>query len=206
MSKMTTDGASESEAQLYEREKGLYRRVARRFDDLTAAISMELNGSVGPISWYVENIRSDERSGNTIVTIGGLVRHTDFVLRMRDFYLDPHMIDGATDEEVAEWVAAMIFRCDRTGYIVAEGSLIRGSWDYEGDEWRIGDRTLDQIVESADAPSTEIRYRTPFEPGPCKIDNTGWYDSISDYGTVRMTIEWLREGKEWPGSQGQPQD
>ncbi len=206
MNKKTTDGVTESQAVFWEQEKALYRRVAARFDGLTAAICKELNSPRGPVSWYVENIRSTERTGDTIITIGGLVRNTDFVLRMRNFYLDPHIIDNETDDEVAQRIAAAIFRCDLTTYIVAEGSLIRGSWDYEGDEWRIGDRTLDQIIESTGAPSTEIRYRAPFEPGPCKLDNTGWYDSISDYGTVRMTIEWLREGKEWPGGQGQPQD
>ena len=70
--------------------------------------------------------------------------------------------------------------------IVAEGALTNRWWRYEGDEWCIGDKTLEGILWESGLKYVEILH--PDEESP--YGGHG-YDGVIDFGRVRITIERL---------------
>lgn len=70
--------------------------------------------------------------------------------------------------------------------VVVEGTLTNHWWLYEGDEWCIGDKTLEGILWESGLKYVEILH--PDEESP--YGGHG-YDGVTDFGRVRITIERL---------------
>lgn len=70
--------------------------------------------------------------------------------------------------------------------IVVEGTLTNRWWRYEGDEWCIGDKTLEGILRESGLKYVDIMH--PDNDSP--YGGHG-YDGVTDFGRVRITIERL---------------